>query len=1589
MVRRNEVEVTFKAFNQEFNKAMKEMGAETSKLKQEMKLQEEQMKHSASESEKLEARISNLQKQYELVQRKTKETAEQLEKAKQQFGENSAEVARMEKELKRAEIAEQQLANRIIETTNKLQEVANAERERTSETVKAAQKIKELVGTEQQLQSSMSKLSAEYDLQKAKLGQNASEAEQLRLKMDHLGQAHTIASNQVRNLEQQLEQAKAQYGANSAEVQKYETKLLQAQTAEQKVANEIKQTESALNKQKQSFNDLQNLLQVTGAKLEDFASAISPDLANAINKGTASTKQLDQAFDLIAKSAVGASADVDKLKNTLRQIDSGVSLDGVKKEFDEISKASKEAAQDVNEFGGELESVVGGLAAGGGLAAAVTAALDTSSLNTKIEISMDVPPESIQSVKSAIKQVESYGVDAESAMEGVRRQWALNKDATDENNAAVTALAGTIVAAFGEVDFTELIQESNEIAGTLEITNEEALGLVDTLLTMGFPPEQIDIIAEYGDQMKQAGFTAEEIQAIMAAGVDTSTWNIDNLLDGVKEGRIKMAEFGAEVPQSMKDIIAKTDLSASQFQKWGQAIAGGGEKGQAAMLEATKALAGVKNETVRNELGVAMFGTMWEDQGRKIADTIINSKDKMVDLGVGVDNLTSKMETLNQDPLVTLRQAFTDMMIALDPFLTKISEVTQKFAEWVQNNPQLAATIAAIASIIGILVGAFGFLMPAIAGLISVWPVLAGAMSAIMGPVGLIIAGIALLATIIIANWDSIWAATQSAWTATMDFLSSTWDSIKSTASSAWDSLTTYLASTWDSIVATAQTVWNGLTSFFTQWGPTILAVITGPIGMLVSLIIKNWDTIKSTTQSVWNGIKSFLSSLWNAIKSLASSTWNGIKTAISTISNAIKTVITTVWNAIKSVTTMVWNGIKTIITTIWTAIKSTITTVVNAIKSVVTTVWNAIKSTITSVLNSIKSVVTSVWNAIKSVVTSVLNAIKSVVTSVWNAIKSVISSAMNGIKSVITSGWNAAKSVVTSSVNAIKSIVTRVFNSLKSVVASAMNGVKSAIVNGWNAAKSFLQSINLVSIGKNIIQGLIRGISSMMGEVSSAISNIANKIKSGIKNALKIKSPSRVMRDEVGVWIPAGIAEGMNKNVGVVREAAKRMADAAIPDISGMEIRDKTNQLFDEYKFKYEMDKMEFDEPQYTIAGKLVVGKYVTSDGITQFTEYLDEANVLVREKGDKLTYTLYELRELLKDAQSGELANSELESYYLESLPRIIERLENGEVTVSDVIEDTADEIENDTSINDALKKQLDEQKKLLKEGIQQVDKFGSELMKALSNKYKTELEASLARTTSHFDKLLNPLEEELAALDEKFAAEDKSDKMSDLQANLAKARTEKDRKKIQKLIDAENKKMQREQQKESIKAEIDEIEATKKVWEDKIKAKYETLMSQEAIENEARKLILEGNEEEIIELLESHNPHWQDAGRSFGEKLVEGLKSMSTPIKDAVESIVDIANGTIAQLKETTSLALANGLSLNESATIKQLQNLGSQYRPQDINVDYLAKIQATSQPIVLYAQLNVDGEAIADATLDYTDAKLGNLARSSMRYQGVKR
>ncbi|WP_052457085.1 phage tail tape measure protein [Streptomyces sp. AcH 505] len=111
---------------------------------------------------------------------------------------------------------------------------------------------------------------------------------------------------------------------------------------------------------------------------------------------------------------------------------------------------------------------------------------------------------------------------------------------------------------------------------------------------------------------------------------------------------------------------------------------------------------------------------------------------------------------------------------------------------------------------------------------------------------------------------------------------------------------------------------------------------------------------------------------------------------------------------------------------------------------------------------------------------------------------------------------------------------------------------IRSGAVAGWNAVVGFIRTMpgkisgalgNLGSLlfgkGQDVVRGLLRGVLSMGGWLRSQLMSFAKAAVPGpIAKALGIGSPSKVLADEVGQWIPPGIVEGAESKQGMLDQA-------------------------------------------------------------------------------------------------------------------------------------------------------------------------------------------------------------------------------------------------------------------------------------------------------------------------------------------------------------------------------------------------------------------------------------------------------------------
>ena len=170
----------------------------------------------------------------------------------------------------------------------------------------------------------------------------------------------------------------------------------------------------------------------------------------------------------------------------------------------------------------------------------------------------------------------------------------------------------------------------------------------------------------------------------------------------------------------------------------------------------------------------------------------------------------------------------------------------------------------------------------------------------------------------------------------------------------------------------------------------------------------------------------------------------------------------------------------------------------------------------LTSFVNQLLTGLPQMLNTGKTILLNMIQGIQTalpqMVASAGQAIGTLLKGIVQNLPQIISAGFDLVVSLIKGLGNAAPSLISGAAQLLQNVVTAAKN-------------------INWRQVGKDIVNGLINGIGAMGSALWSAARNIARSALSAIKGALGIRSPSRVMRDEVGKWIPAGVAVGIEAN--------------------------------------------------------------------------------------------------------------------------------------------------------------------------------------------------------------------------------------------------------------------------------------------------------------------------------------------------------------------------------------------------------------------------------------------------------------------------
>ena len=334
----------------------------------------------------------------------------------------------------------------------------------------------------------------------------------------------------------------------------------------------------------------------------------------------------------------------------------------------------------------------------------------------------------------------------------------------------------------------------------------------------------------------------------------------------------------------------------------------------------------------------------------------------------------------------------------------------------------------------------------------------------------------------------------------------------------------------------------------------TILTTISGVLGTMDFSALTN--LAQAILPALKSGFQTFLGYVTPAIQPLLNAfvnLWNAIQPIVNVIASSLMPVFQILGAFLGGFVSGVMGALTTAFNVL-AGVARVLTPVIQFVGSVI----QALAPIFVTVAGFIGQLMgqfagfNGVLGVVGKVVSSVFSGIIGFGSRLFGSLSGVFNNIANGFR-IMGSGLGSVGSGISNTFSSIIGFAGR----MVSGIIGAVSGVAGRIASHFSGVFGAISRAigNVTDIGANIVNGIAQGIRGAWGAVTSAIGALTDMIPKKIRSLLGIHSPSRVMRDMVGKFIPQGIAVGMTSQEGFISSHAQKLKDQLTGSMSNISL--------------------------------------------------------------------------------------------------------------------------------------------------------------------------------------------------------------------------------------------------------------------------------------------------------------------------------------------------------------------------------------------------------------------------------------------------
>jgi tape measure domain-containing protein len=373
-------------------------------------------------------------------------------------------------------------------------------------------------------------------------------------------------------------------------------------------------------------------------------------------------------------------------------------------------------------------------------------------------------------------------------------------------------------------------------------------------------------------------------------------------------------------------------------------------------------------------------------------------------------------------------------------------------------------------------------------------------------------------------------------------------------------------------ITALVEAITMAIPALILVAGQIIQTLVTTTITML-PLIIQTFITLAQTIISTVVSmlpliIETFVTLVQTIVDTMISMLPMIIDTSITLLTTIIETIaanLALIIDAGIQILTALIEGLLTVLPALLdaalTILQALVQIVIDNLPLIITAGIKILMALIDGIMTILPSLIGAAVVLIYTLADTLIKNLPKIIDAGLKILLAVIEGILDMLPELVTTGVNLIVKLAQTLIENLPKIIEAGIKVITSIIKGIGEALPDLLKAGVGVIKDLASELlakapgMLKDVGSAVVDGIWSGIKGAGDWLKDKVSGFFGGIVDWGKKALGINSPSRVIRDQVGRWIPAGLVDGINSEKNDVIKAAEQMAQWATPDVPDVAI--------------------------------------------------------------------------------------------------------------------------------------------------------------------------------------------------------------------------------------------------------------------------------------------------------------------------------------------------------------------------------------------------------------------------------------------------